>query len=69
MTWPALAVPPAADKTQAIRLADVLLVGPFMIWFGGQARAPDWAKHSMIGLGVLTILYNGRNYLRSGRGR
>jgi hypothetical protein len=65
MNWPAyLAVPPPTEKTQGVRLADVLLVGPFMIWFGAQARAPEWAKQSMIGLGVLTILYNGSNYLR-----
>jgi len=64
-TWlPSWRSGPAAEKTQAVRLADVLLVGPFMIWFGGQARAPDWAKQSMIGLGILTILYNGSNYLR-----
>ncbi len=52
------------DKAQQIRLLDVLLVGPFMVWFGVSAQAPTWARLSMATLGVLTILYNGANYLR-----
>jgi hypothetical protein len=52
-------------KTQDIRLADVFIVGPLMIW-GGQALAKEdplrgWA---LAALGVATVLYNGNNYLK-----
>ena len=48
-------------KTQTIRLIDVFLLGPFMIWAGTQLKG-DWAKAAMIGAGILTITYNARNY-------
>jgi hypothetical protein len=57
--------PTGASKTQAIRLADVYLVGPVMIW-GGIKLTPE---HPVLGpllvvFGAATITYNGRNYLR-----
>ena len=52
------------EKTQLIRLLDIPL-GIFMIWFGITATGvPQWAKFTMIVAGILTALYNGRNYLR-----
>ncbi len=52
------------DKSQLIRLVDVFLLGPFMVWFGVKAvGVPEWAGILMIVFGVLTIVYNGRNYL------
>ena len=52
------------DKSQEIRLVDVFLVGPFMIWFGIVAVAmPMWSRILMILFGVATICYNARNYL------
>ena len=52
------------DKSQGIRLVDVFLLGPFMIWFGIMAEAmPTWSRVLMVLFGVATIYYNGRNYL------
>jgi len=52
-------------KTQAIRLVDVFALGPFMVWFGMEAKdVPDAARLVMIASGVATIVYNGSNYLR-----
>lgn len=51
-------------KTQQVRMLDVLLVGPFMVWFASTAKGPEWARLTMAALGILTILYNGANYLR-----
>ena len=52
-----------ASKTQWIRLLDIPL-GIFMIWFGKKAsKVPKWSKNLMIISGILTILYNGRNFL------
>lgn len=53
------------EKSQRIRLVDMFLLGPFMIWFGIQAQAvPDLAKGVMVISGIATVIYNGRNYLR-----
>lgn len=54
-------------KTQTVRLVDVFALGPFMIWAAQQLR-PRWARDAMLLSGVLTILYNGANYVRVERG-
>jgi len=58
-------------KPQYVRLVDVFLLGPFMIWFGYRSTLPAWPKLLMMAAGVGTIAYNGRNYLirRGGPGR
>lgn len=51
-------------KAQSIRLMDVFLLGPFMIWFGFVAQSISTIpKIIMIISGAGTIIYNGRNYL------
>jgi hypothetical protein len=52
------------DRVQEIRLIDVFLLGPFMIWFGVTAESvPEWAGILMVIFGALTIIYNAKNYL------
>ena len=54
-------------KSQNVRLMDVFLLGPFMIWFGINAQGvPEWTSTLMIISGIGTIIYNGRNYLLGG---
>lgn len=54
------------DRVQEIRLIDVFLLGPFMIWFGVNATGvPEWAGILMVISGVLIIAYNAKNYLRN----
>jgi len=48
-------------KTQDVRLIDVFVLGPFMIWAAFQLR-DDWAKVAMIAAGGATMSYNWRNY-------
>ncbi len=56
----------SSDKAQAVRLADVFVLGPFMIWFSTRARdVPDAARIGMVAAGLGTILYNGSNYLKT----
>lgn len=52
-------------KTQTIRLADVFFVGPTMM-LGGYylARSRPLLGLTLGALGIATVLYNGRNYLR-----
>ena len=49
-------------KTQNVRLIDVFLLGPFMIWAGMELKN-DFAKIAMIGSGIATMYYNGQNFL------
>lgn len=50
--------------TQKVRLVDVFLLGPFMIWFGVAAEGvAEWTGVLMIVSGVATVLYNAKNYL------
>jgi hypothetical protein len=52
-------------KAQHIRVLDVLFIGPLMVWGGWRARdeAPA-AGYGLTAMGLATIYYNGRNYLR-----
>ena len=51
-------------KAQPIRLLDVYFIGPlFFLAATGRPMAP-WARAVMAAVGLLTIVYNGENYLR-----
>jgi len=53
-----------AEKTQFIRLIDVFVLAPFMIWFAIKSKGvSDIAKIMLVVAGILTITYNGKNYL------
>jgi hypothetical protein len=57
-------------KAQQIRLADVFIIGPLMVWGGMQLRDQYPAGGNALALlGVGTVWYNGRNYLRLRSGK
>ena len=52
-------------KPQVVRVLDVFLIGPLMIWGGLAARSSsNLAGFSLAGLGLVTIWYNHRNLRR-----
>ena len=52
-------------KSQNVRLIDVFVLGPVLVWFGVKATGvPELANTLMIIAGIATIIYNGRNYLK-----
>ena len=52
------------SKSQPVRLVDIFLLGPFMIWFGLIATGVSVTfKVIMVISGIATVIYNGRNYL------
>tara|TARA_R110002060_G_scaffold2375_2_gene4061 strand:- start:395 stop:613 length:219 start_codon:yes stop_codon:yes gene_type:complete len=53
-----------AVKTQQVRLMDVFLLGPFMVYAATliPSRHKE-VKFILAASGVLTSLYNGKNYL------
>lgn len=53
------------QKSQNIRLADVFLIGPFLIYVGTRKEISQPIRLGLIGIGIATILYNGSNYLKN----
>jgi hypothetical protein len=55
-------------KTQTIRLADVFIIGPTMI-FGGSKLTKEYpvVGRSLIAMGIGTIIYNWMNYEKARR--
>ena len=52
------------SKGQLARAADVVIIGPTMIYFGIKAIAINlFLQAFMIAIGIGTIIYNGQNYL------
>jgi len=61
---------PIHGKAQSVRLMDVFVLGPFMVWAGSTlAKDRPVAGGVLAVSGALTVLYNGRNYLLHGSGR
>lgn len=51
-------------KSQTVRLIDVFVLGPGMIYIGSMASdLPAWARAFLLVTGGATIWYNGKNYL------
>jgi hypothetical protein len=54
----------ATNKTQTVRLLDVFVFGPFMVWYAVRSEGMSPLARWLLGAtGVGTIAYNGRNYL------
>lgn len=57
----------AVVKTQAIRLLDVFLIGPLMVYGGVQTKGV--LGYTLAAFGVATVVFNGVNYLMVERTR
>lgn len=54
----------AAIKSQPVRLFDVFILGPMMIYAAARLPSRHWFVRPVLGIsGALTIWYNGRNFL------
>ena len=51
-------------KSQSVRLADVFLYGPFMLYVAYKYDMSNKDKILLTSLGIGTIVYNARNYIR-----
>jgi len=54
------------EKSQAVRALDVLVIGPFMLL--AAQKLPGQYKAAMTFLGLMTIAYNGANFLSNVNG-
>lgn len=48
-------------KSQDVRMLDVFVFGPFMIWTATQLKS-EAARVAMLTIGAGTIIYNWENY-------
>lgn len=46
-----------------MRLMDVFLFGPAMLWIGARYNMKPWEKVFMYGGGIMTIYLNHKNYV------
>ena len=55
------------QKSQNIRLIDVFVIAPILIYGGVQYRKviPNWLSVSLIVIGGCTLYYNAKNYLET----
>jgi hypothetical protein len=50
--------------TQQVRIMDIVIVTPFLFW--ASTKVSDrTTKYGLIVLGLLTLTYNGHNYLKN----
>lgn len=49
-------------KAQPVRLVDIFLLGPFMVWASTRRTLPEWARLTLLVSGILTVAYNAENY-------
>jgi len=50
-------------KAQGVRLADIFVFGPLMLYAGLGKETPQWLKLGMIIIGAGTIVYNLVNFM------
>lgn len=50
-------------KTQTIRMIDIVLIGPLMIYFGHESKHLSIFSLLLVFFGATTMTYNLRNYI------
>lgn len=55
---------PVYGKAQWVRLIDVFVLGPVMMYVANNAKVSPFTKQFLWWSGFATIVYNGINYLR-----
>jgi len=55
------------SKSQFVRLADVFVLAPIMIYAGTFKSLPTWVRYSLYAMGVATAVYNAKNFIENRR--
>ena len=53
------------EKSQLIRLADIFVFTPIIVYASFQKELPIWLRISLAVMGGTTLFYNTRNYLKN----
>jgi hypothetical protein len=57
---------PEYQKSQMVRLVDVFVIAPVLIYAGSRKSSLSPAlKYTLIGIGIATAVYNGNNYMKN----
>lgn len=53
------------EKSQAVRLLDIFIIGPFILFYALKTRIQASVEEfaALLIIAILTILYNGYNYI------
>tara|TARA_R100001594_G_C3986486_1_gene251372 strand:+ start:152 stop:355 length:204 start_codon:yes stop_codon:yes gene_type:complete len=52
-----------SDRYQAVRLIDVFVLAPAMVYASTYKQMPDYVRLILFVSGVATLVFNGLNYL------
>ncbi len=52
-------------NVQYIRLIDVFVIAPLLIYVGFKYKMPNYIKWSLILIGIFTLIYNLSNYIKT----
>lgn len=50
-------------KLQIIRLADIFVLGPVMIFAGLQSTPSPFVRQALVVIGLATVIFNGANFI------
>lgn len=50
---------------QTVRLLDVFVIAPILIYASGEERLSKPMRYAILGIGLVTLFYNGHNYLKA----
>lgn len=53
------------QKSQAIRLADVFLIAPYLLYVSSKRELSEFDRNIIFGIGVATLVYNAFNYFEN----
>jgi hypothetical protein len=53
------------QKSQAVRLADVFLIAPYLLYVSSKRELSELDRNLLFGLGVATLFYNAINYIQN----
>ena len=53
------------QKSQAIRLADVFLIAPYLLYVSSKRELSELDRNLLVGIGVATLFYNAINYIQN----
>jgi hypothetical protein len=54
------------QKSQVVRLYDVFLLAPFLMYVGYKAKGiKEWERYGIYAIAIGTLVYNARNYIKN----
>ena len=54
------------QKSQVVRLWDIFFIAPFLVYIAYNSKGlKNWERAGIYFIGISTLLYNGRNYLKN----